>query len=286
MTTTEGTVEIANVEMAKAWDGHDGDHWTDYADQYERAGRLTWKQFESANLVRPTDDVLDVGCGSGAGALYAAGVTSGSVLGVDLSSRMLGLARERAAEKGLTNVTFEQGDAQVYPFAPDSFDLALSSYGAMFFNDPVAAFTNIGRGVRAGGRLVLLAWRDLSSNAWLMALRDALAMGRDLPVPPPDAPSPFALADPDRVRVRLAAAGFESAEFTPIDEPMDLGANLEDAFAFVREFGIVEGLSNDLDDTQKAQALDNIRALLAKAETPDGVLLDSGSWLITAVRTA
>ena len=95
--------------------------------------------------------------------------------GLDLSTRMLELARQRSADEGLDNVTFVRGDAQVFPFEPAAFDVAMSSFGAMFFNDPVAAFTNIGGAVRPGGTLAMLAWRTLPENDWLMSLRAALA---------------------------------------------------------------------------------------------------------------
>ena len=134
----------------------------------------------------------------------------------------------------MANVTYVQGDAQVHPFDEKAFDIAMSSFGAMFFGDPVAAFTNIGNAVRPGGRLALLAWRELARNEWLMALREALAVGRQLPMPPPDAPTPFALADPERVRGILGAAGYEEIGFEPIDEPIEFGSDADDAFAFMR----------------------------------------------------
>ena len=56
------------------------------------------------------------------------------------------------------NVSFVQADAQAHRFRPGCFDLAISRFGTMFFADPVAASTNIGRALRPGGRLVQLVW--------------------------------------------------------------------------------------------------------------------------------
>lgn len=279
-------MEIANVEQAAAWDGHEGDMWTEHADRYDRASRRHWQRFLDASLIKGDSDVLDVGCGTGKATRDVARLAAqGSVLGVDLSAVMLGRAREQSEAAGLTNVTFEQGDAQVHPFEAGAFDVAMSSFGAMFFNDPVAAFTNIGRGVRPGGRLALLVWRELQRNEWLMELRGALAMGRDLPIPPPEAPTPFSLADPDRVRGIFGPAGYADVGFEPIDEPMEIGRDVDDAYAFSETMGIVEGLSHDLDADAKAEAMDNIRKLLVQHETSDGVLLGSSAWLITATKT-
>lgn len=199
---------IANVEMAKAWDGEEGDDWTEFADRYDACGARTWRRFLDAELILPTDRVLDVGCGTGQSTRDAAGAAaSGSVLGVDLSARMLELARERSRAEGLTNTEFVQADAQVHPFEEAAFDIAISRFGAMFFADRAAAFGNIARAVRPGGRLALLGWRELAENEWLIEFRDALAAGRTLPVPPNGGPGPFGLADPDRLRPVLVAAG-------------------------------------------------------------------------------
>jgi SAM-dependent methyltransferase len=278
-------VEIANPEQAAAWDGHEGDQWTKHAARYDRAGNRHWKRFLEAGLVAERDAVLDVGCGTGRPTRDVARVASqGSAMGVDLSARMLQYARERSDAEGLTNVTFVRGDAQVYPFADAAFDVAMSSFGAMFFNDPVAAFSNIARATRPGGTLALLAWRELPRNEWLVALRGALAAGRDLPLPPPDAPTPFSLADPDRVRKLLGAAGYTEIDFAAIDEPADLGSDAADAYAFALTMGIVEGLTQDLDERAREQAMARLRETLAAHETDDGVLLGSSAWLITARR--
>jgi ubiquinone/menaquinone biosynthesis C-methylase UbiE len=105
---------------------------------------------------------MDIGCGCGFSSRQAARLAaSATVLGVDLSGPMIDHARRRSIDEGLTNTEFLQADAQVYPFAPRSFDVAISRFGAMFFGDPVAAFTNVAAALRPGGRLALLAWQDL-----------------------------------------------------------------------------------------------------------------------------
>ena len=279
-------IEVVNTEQAAAWDGHEGDVWTEQADRYDRASRRIWQRFLDAQLVGRADRALDVGCGTGGPTRDVARLAAqGRVTGIDLSTRMLDLARKRTADDGLDNVTFVRGDAQIYPFAPAAFDLVLSCFGVMFFNDPVAAFANIARGLRPGGTLALLAWRTLPENEWLMSLRGALAVGRDLPLPPPDAPTPFALADPERVRGILGSVGFDDVDLVPIDEPVELGTDAADALEFAKTMGIVEGLTDGLDATARAQAMSNLADLFVKRETAAGVLMGSAAWLITARRS-
>lgn len=273
----------ANVEMAAAWDGEEGDDWTEHAERYEASGRHLRPRLRLGALVTSTSRVLDIGCGTGRATLDAArAATEGLAVGVDLSSRMLAYARDRARAEGVTNAEFLQTDAQVHPFEPAAFDLAISSFGAMFFHDPVAAFANVHRALAGGGRLALLAWRPLEENGWLMTIRAALALGRTLPAPPVGAPGPFGLADPSRVREVLAAAGFSDVDVAPVDEPIYLGRDAGDAWIFVRGQGIVRGLTGGLDERSKQQAIDNLRQAVEEAATPEGVLLPSAAWLITA----
>ena len=282
----EVQVEIANPEQAAAWNGHEGEHWTEHAERYDRASRRHAVHLVNAEVISPAHAVLDIGCGTGKSTREAARLASdGSALGADLSAVMLDRAREISAAEGLTNVTYVQGDAQVHRFDEHGFDIAISSFGAMFFADPVAAFTNIGRAVRPGGRLALLAWRELQRNEWLSAVRGALAVGRALPFPPPDAPTPFALADPERVRTILGAAGYDDISFAPVDEPIEFGAEADDAYEFMRNIGIVQGLTQDLDDAGRAQALANLKETVVAHATADGVLFGTSAWLITARRT-
>lgn len=195
---------------------------------------------------------------------------------------MLALARERAEREGVANAVVEQADARVHAFGPSGVDTVVSKHGSMFFGDPVAAFTNLARALRPGGRLVLLVWQALERQDWLRAVFTAFAAGRPSFAPPPDAPSPVALGDPDRVRAVLAAAGLVDVELTGLHEQMWYGTDVDDAFAFVA--GHHGWMLRDLDDAARAGALDALRADLAAHAGSDGVTYDSACWLVTARR--
>jgi SAM-dependent methyltransferase len=273
---------IANTDMAAAWDGDEGAHWAANADRYERASARMWEQFLPAVPLAADASVLDIGCGTGRSTRSIAQIAAdGSVLGVDLSARMLELARERAAAAGVTNVRFEQADAQVHPFDAGAFDLAVSSFGCMFFADPVAAYRNIADALRPDGRLALLAWREMASNEWITATLSALAVGRELPSPP-HAPGPFAFADPDHVRRVLGEAGFTDVELVPVDAAMQLGESADEAYSFISTMGVTRGLTQDLDAETRQRALDALRASVEAHETSEGVLAAGAAWRITA----
>jgi len=190
----------------------------------------------------------------------------------------------RTSEEDLTNVRFERGDAQVHPFPMAAFDVVVSRFGSMFFADPVAAFANMGRAMTRGGRLALVAWQELRRNEWMAAPRDALAIGRDLPEPIAGMPGPFGLADPDRARSILEAAGFERVAIEGAEVPVRFGDSQEDAYTFAQGVGIVRHLFADLDADDMQRASDALRATIAAHDTSAGVVFDSRTWIISAFR--
>jgi ubiquinone/menaquinone biosynthesis C-methylase UbiE len=155
-----------------------------HPDFYDTELRRHNVHFRAAADVQPDDRVLDVGCGTGQTTRQAAHVAvAGSVLGVDLSEPMLERARQLSADEGLRNVSYEQADAETHPFPAAGFDLCISRFGTMFFADPVAAFTNIGRALRPAARLVMLVWQSRRRNEWATAIERSLSVGRSPAVP-------------------------------------------------------------------------------------------------------
>lgn len=278
-------IDPLNISQAQAWDGAEGSRWTEDEERYDGSTAAHAAHLLRAAAIRPDDRVLDIGCGCGRTTREAAAVAArGNALGVDLSEQMLTRARQRAARAGLNNITFLQADAQLYRFVPSSFDVVVSKYGAMFFADPVTAFTNIGRAVRPGGRLALLVWRELGVNPWVALIRAALAAGRQLPEPPANGPGPFGFADPAHIRSVLGRSGWSDTKLTEIVEPVWLGKDPDDAFAFVSQMGITLGLLEELDRATGDLGMQRLLATLREAVTDIGVTLPSRSWLIEASR--
>ncbi len=273
-----------NVEQTRAWNGDEGDSWIRNEEHLNASTRRHAARLFETVMVAGDDAVVDIGCGCGETTREAARrAVSGRAHGIDLSERMIERARERGREAGISNVTFEQADAQVHPFPSEHFSLAISRFGAMFFDDPVVAFSNIRRALRPGARLGLLVWQELGRNDWLVAIRSALAAGRDLPAPPAGTPGPFGLADADAVQHILTESGFAGIDLADIDEAVQLGVDAADGFEFVSTLGVTRGMLQGLDEHTKERALGELRATLAANETDEGVLIGSHAWLITAV---
>jgi SAM-dependent methyltransferase len=278
-------IDPGNTDQARAWDGDEGAKWAADADRFDDSLRAHHPPFMAAAAITATDEVVDVGCGTGRTTIDAASIArEGSAHGVDLSARMLDVARARARAGGVSNVRFTQADAQVHPFPPGAYDVAISRTSASFLGDPVAGLANVGRALRPRGRLALLTWQAIERNEWLGSLRAALSAGRDLPAPPPDRPGPFGLSDPDRIRAVLGAADFADVRIESLELPMCLGRDAAEAERFV--LGLLGWLLTDLDDARREQATTALRASLAAHETPDGVTYGSAAWLVRARRPA
>jgi SAM-dependent methyltransferase len=240
-------------------------------------------RLRAAADVRTADRVLDIGCGTGQTTRDAASsATSGSALGVDLSRPMVDRARQLTEEEGVRNVSFERADAQVHPFAPGDFTLGLSRFGTMFFTDPVAAFTNIGRALRPGARLVQLVWQANDRQEWSSAIRQALTGDRTAPAGPSH--GAFSLADPTVTAGVLTTAGFTEVEITEVREPVYYGPDAAGARDALFDLRMVDALVADLDAAERARALDRLLAMLDAHDTGEGVWFDSGAWLVTARR--
>lgn len=140
------------------WESSEGEHWATNAERYTRMLGGFGNIVTAAASYRPGERVLDVGCGNGDLTLAAARAIdgSGSVHGVDLSPAMLAVAAGRAAEEGLDNVSFEAADASTFQPEAAGFDVVVSRFGVMFFDDPTAALAHIRSLMAPGGRLAFV----------------------------------------------------------------------------------------------------------------------------------
>jgi SAM-dependent methyltransferase len=254
------------------------------ATDYDAELRLHNEVLRRACRIHRHEHVLDIGCGTGQTTRDAARMApAGSALGVDISAPAIERARELARADRLPNVTFDQGDAQFHPFLPGHFDLAISRFGTMFFDDPIAAFANIGRALHTAGRLVMMVWQRHEENEWSVSIDRALR-GREGAALAPEAPDPFSLADPTTVEGTLDAAGFTSVTFADVREPVYYGEDVTAALAWVCGFARTRDVLKSLDQAFAARALERLRETLAAGASDDGVWFDSRAWLVSARR--
>jgi SAM-dependent methyltransferase len=207
---------------------------------------------------------------------------AGSALGVDISETAIERARELAEAQGVRNVSFEVADAQVHWFGRERFDLVISRFGTMFFAEPVAGFSNIGRALRPGGRLVMMVWQAGDRNEWHRAIQRCLDGPRESVASA--GPDPFSLADPAVVTGVLETAGFGDVALTDVREPMYFGPDVATALEWVRGFACTREALDRLDSDAAAGALGRLRVMLTEHRGGKGIRFDSRAWLVTARR--
>lgn len=278
------SVDPTNRAQAEAWDGTEGAYWAAHAERFDAVLARYQPMFHAAARIVEDHHVLDVGCGTGLTTRAAArAAPAGAALGVDLSAQMIDVARVVTERMGVPNAHFQRADAQVHPFAAGSVDAVISRTGAMFFGRPDAAFANLARALRPGGRVTLLTWQAADRNGWFRAFVHHLA-GREPPAPPAGAPGPFSLAHPDHVRALLEGAGFADVAIDGLAEPAVYGRDADDALSFV--VGLLGWMLDARPPAERDRAVEALRETLRAHEGPEGVALPSATWLVTARRCA
>jgi SAM-dependent methyltransferase len=193
---------------------------------------------------------------------------------------MLAVARERT--QLATNAEFVLADASTHAFGASVFDLVFSRFGVMFFDQPARAFANLRLSLRPRGRVTFVCWRPLADNPWFsVPLEAARTVVSAPPASDPDAPGPLAFADPDRVRRILAEAGFAHVQIDAFDAMLPLGERAS-AAAFLTGLGPAARLLGDAAQPVRASAENAIERALRPYETPYGVQLGAGVWIVRA----
>jgi SAM-dependent methyltransferase len=238
--------------------------------------------------VESGERVLEIGCGPGTTAVELAARTApaGEVVGVDISPAMVAAATRRAAAAGVTNVRFEAADAQTADLG-GPFDAAYSRFGVMFFVDPPAAFANIGRALRAGGRFACAVWGQLGENPWMFVptLAAGPVLGGELTIPGPGEPGPFSLADPEHVRTLLAGAGFVDITVDPVEGArMVTDETAHDDILSLLEVGPMGSAYAAADEAQQTAAVDAVLAAIEPFREEAGWRLPGSALKVTARR--
>jgi SAM-dependent methyltransferase len=274
---------VANAEQHAAWNGESGQRWVAGADRRDLVLAPIGDLLLDAAAIHDGDRVLDVGCGCGATTLAAgraAGV-DGRAVGLDLSAPLLELARRRAVDRGC-GAEFVQADVQTDPLG-GPFDVAISRFGTMFFDDPAAAFANVARHLVPGGRLVMVTWQPLTANEWLVVPGAALLHYGELPAASDSSgPGMFAQSDPVAIRAVLTAAGFIDIAIDAHVLPLVYGPTVDDALYYLADSGPGRAILETVPPDRHDDALAAVRLALGPHVDPDvGVVLDAAVLVTT-----
>ena len=179
-----------------------------YDDAWSGLTRLFIPDLLDAAGVSAGHRLLDVACGPGYVA-EAAGDRGAAPTGIDVSSEMIRIARERTA-----GIDFRVGDALALEFASAQFDVVVSNFGMIHVPDFAGAFAEARRVLRPDGVLAFTAWSGPETSAGARLMDGAIRAHADMNVSMPRGPDSLLLATPDACVALLAAAGFDPGAVT------------------------------------------------------------------------
>ncbi|AMJ66468.1 class I SAM-dependent methyltransferase [Hymenobacter sp. PAMC 26628] len=174
--------------------------------------------------LRNDDHVLDVASGTGEpGLAIAAQLKGGKVVSVDIAERMLAVASETAARRGLHNFETALADAGELPFADATFDAISCRFGFMFFPDMQRAAHEMVRVLKPGGRVATAVWNGPDKNFWVTAVMGVVNQNMQLPPPPPGAPGMFRCAQSGLVADLFRQAGLKNVSEIEVNSQLNSG---------------------------------------------------------------
>lgn len=266
----------ANTAQAEFWASGSGTQWIVRETLLDAMMAPILARVLDHITLQPGETVLDIGCGTGASCLAAAALVGprGHVTGLDIAAQLLDRAEGRAKAAGMAHITHILADAQTHAFAPASVDGMISRFGVMFFEDPVAAFANMARALKPGGRLVFAAWGPAAQVPWFSIPTGAAIarFGKPAPVDP-FAPGPLAFQDPDRVTKMMQAAGLKDVRAVTETVHLTPSGTLAEVATFATRVGPAARILAELSVSEAdAIALEgDVKTALAGFETDQGV---------------
>ncbi|PTL82685.1 class I SAM-dependent methyltransferase [Vitiosangium sp. GDMCC 1.1324] len=269
-------------EQMALWNGPAGRAWVETQELLDQMFKPIEDLLVEAVFASSGRRVLDVGCGTGSTTLAVARLLGekGRCTGIDISEPMLTAAQARA-ERQSTPASFIRANAQNHAFEPASFDMLISRFGVMFFDDPVRAFANLRRAAKDDAQMRFLAWRSPSENPFMTtAERAAAPLLPNIPARRPDAPGQFAFADQRRVHRILEESGWTEIDIRPIDVACTLPE--KELVRYLTRLGPLGRILHEVDDRTRTQVIETVRAAFEPYVHGAEVRFTAACWMIGA----
>ena len=198
----------------QSWDSV-ADSWQKWWKTIEIGAQKVSKRLIELAEIKPGSRVLDIATGIGEPAITVANQVGdsgggGHVLAIDISSRMLSIAKQKAISLGLQNVIeFKQGDAETIDLPTSTFDAVLCRWGMTLFLDFDTGLSNIYRSLVDGGRFAAAVWSSADKVPVLAITVNTVMKETNSPPPPsPKVPGPFSLSNENMLKNSFIKSGF------------------------------------------------------------------------------
>jgi SAM-dependent methyltransferase len=273
-------MDAKNEEQQKLWNGTAGQAWVDGQSLLDGMFQPFERLLVEEARRHGAGAVLDVGCGAGATTLAIARLGGVRAMGVDISAPLIASARGRAQREGLA-AEFICADAQTHDFGSARFELVVSRFGVMFFEDSVQAFLNLRQACVPGAELRAVAFRSAAENPFMTAAeRAATPLLPALPPRKADGPGQFAFADRVRTQAILRDSGWCDVDLRPIDVECRFPTAALDGY--LARFGPVGLYLAQADEATRQRVVDAVRAAFVQYQRGDEVRFTAACWLMCA----
>ena len=274
-----------NQDQKDFWNNQKGQIWVSLEQKIDSMLEPLGDETLKILAVKDGEHIIDVGCGTGTTTLKLAGLlcNNGSVTGVDISKPILECAKKKARESSANNIEFVLADAQNHDFVFESCDAIFSRFGLMFFEDPVAAFSNLRKGLKSGGRLTFVCWADRSVNDWIEVSTNIA--NKYLELPPkaaPRDPGPFAFEDPLYLNEVLSDAGWNEILIENFATTNVVGKSIKEAADFLSRMGPMSVPFENSEGSVQRKVIGALEECFVDYFTRRGVEMHFSTWIVIA----
>jgi len=275
-----------NDEAIRAWDGPLFDRFVQF--RHIICGGLAAHGEVALELCPPRtgEKVLDIGCGFGETTIRIAELVGpeGEAVGVDAAPRFIEVAERESAD--VPNARFAVVDVETTTF-DETFDMAYSRMGTMFFANPVASLRRVREALVPGGRLAMAVWRSKTENEWMMRAQEITERFVTKPEEydePTCGPGPFSMANADTTSAILKSAGFDEISLRRCDRPIFMGSADEaiELAMSIGPAGEILRLAGERAEHLHPQVRAALGEGIAEWDTGDGLVAPASTWIVTA----
>ena len=237
--------EQFKTEQRQRWDSV-AEGWKEWWKTVEVAAQKVSDRLVELAEIKGGQKVLDIATGIGEPAITAARKLAGSgnnidgtgyVLATDVSTQMLTIAKQRAAELGLQDIIeFKEADAEMLELSDSSFDAVLCRWGLMFMPNLNNTLSRISRALLPGGRLACAVWDEASKVPFISFPMNIVMHELNVHPPPLGAPGPFALADISILQNSLSKVRFSNIQYERLNVTFEF-PRVEDYINYTKDVG-------------------------------------------------
>jgi len=278
-------MEDINKDQKEFWNGQKGNIWVSLEQKIDEMLDPLGDAALKVLAPKTNERVLDIGCGTATTTLKIAKSVgdNGLVTGVDISKPILECARQKAKKKLKHNIDFILADGQNHKFEFDSYDAVFSRFGVMFFGDAIAAFSNLKKATKTGGRLTFVCWADRLENEWMEVSTKVASQFLELPPKSaPKEPGPFAFEDLEYLKKVLVKAGWSKVEIKKYSTRNSVGRTVKESANFLSRMGPMSVPFEGAEEAIKRKVILSLEKSFSNYLTDNGVKMNFSTWIVTA----